>query len=221
MSGYRYRGRHRAPSTAGRTAGRVAAAGAVVALPTVTAGTANAASDSVWDRVAECESSGNWAINTGNGYSGGLQFVASTWAGFGGREFAPAAYQASRAEQIVVAERVLAVQGWGAWPVCSRKAGATGSAATMRTTAPATSAPPATAPRKPPAAVAPQRKPAPSSAGRGRADSRITVHRGDTLGELAARYRVAGGWRALYAANGSVIGGNPNLIIPGQRLTLP
>lgn len=78
---------------------------------------------SVWDRVAQCESGGNWSINTGNPYSGGLQFLPSTWQAFGGNEFAPAAHQATRAQQIVVAERVLAGQGWGAWPACSAKLG--------------------------------------------------------------------------------------------------
>ena len=82
--------------------------------------------NSVWDRVAQCESGGNWNTNTGNGFSGGLQFTPSTWRAFGGTG---EAYNASREQQIAVAERVLAGQGWGAWPVCSRKAHATGYAA--------------------------------------------------------------------------------------------
>ena len=77
----------------------------------------------VWDRVADCESGGDWSINTGNGYSGGLQFSHSTWRAYGGEEFAPLAYQASREQQIVVAERVLDDAGWGAWPTCSRLLG--------------------------------------------------------------------------------------------------
>jgi hypothetical protein len=77
----------------------------------------------VWDDIAACESGGNWSINTGNGYYGGLQFAASTWQGAGGGEFAPRADLASRGEQIVVAERVLDSQGWGAWPSCSRRLG--------------------------------------------------------------------------------------------------
>ncbi|MCS4536434.1 resuscitation-promoting factor Rpf1 domain-containing protein [Corynebacterium sp. HS2168-gen11] len=85
--------------------------------------TAIAAPDSDWDRLAQCEAGGNWAINTGNGFHGGLQFSPSTWRGFGGGEFAPYAYQATREQQIVIAERVLAGQGWGAWPACSRKLG--------------------------------------------------------------------------------------------------
>jgi len=77
----------------------------------------------VWDRLAQCESSGNWAINTGNGFFGGLQFLQATWEGFGGGAFAPRADLASREQQIIVAERVRARQGWGAWPECSRKLG--------------------------------------------------------------------------------------------------
>jgi LysM repeat protein len=78
------------------------------------------ASGSVWDRLAQCESGGNWGINTGNGYSGGLQFSAGTWRANGGTG---SAYNASRAEQIRVAERVQASQGWGAWPACSSSLG--------------------------------------------------------------------------------------------------
>jgi hypothetical protein len=77
----------------------------------------------VWDRLAQCESSGNWAINSGNGFYGGLQFLQATWDGFGGGSFASRADLASREEQIIVAERVRSRQGWGAWPECSRKLG--------------------------------------------------------------------------------------------------
>jgi resuscitation-promoting factor RpfA len=114
----------RPDSRKGRNLLRLAVAGAVVVgIPLTVAGTANAAPASVWDRVAQCESGGNWQINTGNGFSGGLQFTPSTWRAFGGTG---AAHQASREQQISVAERVLATQGWNAWPVCSRKAGAVG-----------------------------------------------------------------------------------------------
>jgi len=77
----------------------------------------------VWDQIAQCESGGNWSINTGNGYSGGLQFLHSTWRAYGGTQYAPLAYQATRAQQIDIAERVLADAGWGAWPTCSRRLG--------------------------------------------------------------------------------------------------
>jgi len=84
---------------------------------------ASAASTGTWDRVAACESSGNWSINTGNGYYGGLQFTQSTWEAYGGLKYAHRADLATKAEQITVAERVLAGQGPGAWPVCSVRAG--------------------------------------------------------------------------------------------------
>ena len=87
---------------------------------TATRSAAAPASGSVWDRLAQCESGGNWGINTGNGYSGGLQFAPGTWAAHGGTG---SAHNASRAEQIRVAERVKASQGWGAWPACSAKLG--------------------------------------------------------------------------------------------------
>jgi hypothetical protein len=77
-----------------------------------------ASADSVdWDAIAQCESSGNWAINTGNGYFGGLQFLPSTWRANGGTGMP---HNASREEQIRVAENVLRTQGIGAWPTCGR-----------------------------------------------------------------------------------------------------
>lgn len=82
------------------------------------------ASGSIWDRVAACESGGNWHINTGNGFYGGLQFTYSTWLGYGGGAYAPRADLATRDQQIAIAQKVLAGQGWNAWPVCSYKAGA-------------------------------------------------------------------------------------------------
>lgn len=81
------------------------------------------ADGSVWDTIAQCESTGNWAINTGNGFSGGLQFTDSTWQAFGGGEYASQAWQASREQQIAVAQKVQAAQGWGAWPACTAKLG--------------------------------------------------------------------------------------------------
>ncbi|CAN5848431.1 hypothetical protein BH10ACT9_BH10ACT9_33070 [soil metagenome] len=114
-------GRHRKPTTSATKVAKVAFTGAVIGGSGLAlAGQANAAPDVEWDAVASCESGGNWAINTGNGYQGGLQFAAGTWSGHGGGEFAPAAHLASKEEQIAVAERVLATQGKGAWPVCGR-----------------------------------------------------------------------------------------------------
>ncbi|MCK5753666.1 MAG: transglycosylase family protein [Mycobacterium sp.] len=79
-----------------------------------------------WDSVAKLEAGGNWAINTGNGYAGGLQFSPSTWNGAGGGQYAPTADKATREQQMEVANRVLGTQGWGAWPVTSKEAGVTG-----------------------------------------------------------------------------------------------
>jgi len=80
-----------------------------------------------WDILAQCESGGNWATNTGNGFGGGLQFMHqrtySTWLSFGGGEYAPHPWDATREQQIDIAERVLASSGWGAWPGCSRRFG--------------------------------------------------------------------------------------------------
>lgn len=88
-----------------------------------TASAAAVASGSVWDQIAQCESGGNWSINTGNGFTGGLQFVDSTWLGLGGGVYAPQAYLATREQQIAIAEKVQAAQGWGAWPACTAKLG--------------------------------------------------------------------------------------------------
>ncbi|AKK10642.1 transglycosylase family protein [Corynebacterium uterequi] len=131
-----------------------AAAGATLAV--LASPLASAAPDHAWDSLAQCESGGNWHINTGNGYHGGLQFHPTTWHAFGGGEFAPTAYQATREQQIIVAERTLAQQGWGAWPACSAKMGLRGYGVTLRNqpVAPAASAPAAsTAPSNPAAAL--------------------------------------------------------------------
>ncbi|MFG1673433.1 transglycosylase family protein [Micromonospora sp. NPDC049282] len=170
-----------------------------------------------WDAVARCESGGNWHINTGNGYYGGLQFSRGTWNGHGGQRYAARADRASRSEQIAVAERVLDGQGIGAWPVCGRKAGWSGrKAGSSRTHAGKESG--STASRK-----APTTKRATSSGGERRgapATGAYLVRPGDTLSEIAAAKHVAGGWRALHACNRGVVGDDPGLIFPGQRLRL-
>ena len=194
----RYRGRHRAPSSTGRAIARTAVAGAMAGTPLLAlTPAANAASDSTWDRLAQCESGGRWDINTGNGFHGGLQFTPRTWSGFGGREFAPVAYQASRQEQIIVAERVLAKQGWNAWPVCSRKVGARGEAASQRD-----------APVRQVRAAS-----APATSGS------YVVKSGDTLAKIASANNVDGGWKAIVKKN-PALAGNPNAISPGQKLTI-
>ena len=112
-------GRHRKPTTSAVNVAKIAVTGAVIGSGSLAlAGQAGAATDGEWDRVAGCESGGNWAINTGNGYQGGLQFSSGTWSSHGGGEYAPAAHLATKEEQIAVAERVLATQGKGAWPSC-------------------------------------------------------------------------------------------------------
>lgn len=114
-------GRHRkieAPSSRS-TAIRIAVTGAVLGgSGGMLAAHAGAATDREWDLVSYCESGGNWSINTGNGYQGGLQFAPATWSAYGGGQFAPEAQRATKEQQIAVAERVLAGEGRGAWPVC-------------------------------------------------------------------------------------------------------
>src|SRR5436309_12877986 len=128
MRAARYRGRHRAPSTTSQVLTRTTVGATALALPVVglapaLTGSADAATETQWDNVAKCESGGNWHINTGNGYYGGLQFAQHTWLSFGGTHFAPRADLATKAQQITTAEHVLARQGWGAWPVCSHYRG--------------------------------------------------------------------------------------------------
>jgi len=186
----RYRGRHRAPTNTGRLLARTAIAGAATVAPLAAAPAAHA-EGTVWDKLAQCESSGNWAINTGNGFGGGLQFTPSTWHAFGGEGRAE---DASRVEQIVVAERVLAKQGWGAWPACSRKLGLSG-----------TPAPIGKAPEAKPATA----KKVTSAAG----PNTVTVRAGDTLGKIAKAHGTT--VAALVAANGIA---NPNALSIGDVL---
>ncbi|MBO1332105.1 transglycosylase family protein [Streptomyces sp. VRA16 Mangrove soil] len=200
------RGRHRRyqPSRVNRASLTVTVGGAGMAIPLIGAGTAQAADVGSWNKVAACESSDNWSINTGNGYYGGLQFTSSTWAAYGGRAYAPRADLATKDQQIAVAEKVLAGQGPGAWPVCSQRAGLTRTpAAPVRTV---TDVKPETIPQ--------------STASKGRPEM-YTVVGGDTLSGIADARKVSGGWARLYAANRDVVGGDPDLIVPGQRLTLP
>lgn len=130
-----------------------------------------------WDCVADCESGGRWAVNTGNGFYGGLQFWQPTWEEYGGLLFAARADLASREQQIRVAEDVLGAQGWEAWPACAKRYGLAGRMHAVRA--------------------------------------------GETLVSIAARRRVAGGWRALYEANRGVIGERPERIAVGTLLALP
>ncbi|MEU4267347.1 transglycosylase family protein [Streptomyces sp. NPDC026092] len=129
-----------------------------------------------WGCVAECESSGRWHINTGNGFYGGLQFWQPTWEEHGGLKYARRADLATRQQQITIAEEVLRTQGWGAWPVCSKRYGLSGRA--------------------------------------------HVVQQGDTLSKVAKRFGIAGGWQALYKANRSVVGADPNRLMVGTMLRI-
>ncbi|WP_031486220.1 transglycosylase family protein [Streptomyces bicolor] len=184
-------------------------------------GNAAAADNGVWDRIAQCESGGNWHINTGNGYYGGLQFAASTWRAYGGTAYAPTADQATKAQQIAVATKVQRAQGWGAWPTCSARAGAYGSAPAAPATGSAASSSTKAAPSDNEAAPSnPARTPERSSGHTTRGSSRgdYTVREGDTLSGIAARHGTT--WQRIFAANKAVIGGDPDVIVPGQRLEL-
>ncbi|NUR82000.1 MAG: LysM peptidoglycan-binding domain-containing protein [Dermatophilaceae bacterium] len=202
-----------------RIAGVGIAGAATIVGGITTAGSAKAAS--VWDRVAACESSGNWSINSGNGFYGGLQFVQSTWAGYGGRAYAPRADLATKGEQIAIAQRVLASQGPGAWPVCSQRAGLTraNGGATATPVSRSTVRKPIAA-KKPVAKKVVKKKSYASPAANTGTGARIIVRSGDTLGKIAARHHVAGGWKALWRANAGRVS-NPNLIFVGQALRLP
>jgi resuscitation-promoting factor RpfA len=194
----RYRGRHRAPTNTGRLLARTAIAGAAIGAPLAVAPAASAETGgTVWDKLAQCESSGNWAINTGNGFSGGLQFTPGTWRAFGG---VGVAHHASREQQIAVAERVLAEQGWGAWPACSRKLGLRGKPAPIHA-----------APQARPSTTA---APVPSG---GPGDT-VTVVAGDTLSSIASAHGIAGGWTALRDVNPNLR--NPNVLSIGTVIRL-
>ncbi|MGW2043727.1 transglycosylase family protein [Streptomyces sp. NPDC001858] len=112
------------PATALRSSlALVTAITAGLACPLLLTQPASAASVATWEKVAECESSGNWSINSGNDYYGGLQISASTWAAYGGHDYASNAHLATKKQQILIAEKILAGQGAGAWPRCGAIAG--------------------------------------------------------------------------------------------------
>ncbi|MGX9890986.1 transglycosylase family protein [Streptomyces sp. NPDC002276] len=225
------RGRHRRyqPNRINRSSLlTVTAGGAGLAIPLVGAGagSAQAADVSTWNKVAACESSGDWNINTGNGYYGGLQFTQSTWEAYGGTAYASRADLATRDQQIAVAEKVLKGQGPGAWPVCSVRAGLTrggdtpdihvGGTKTTDTAKSKAEDAKAQTVKRSVKDVQPQTTPQ-SRAG---TVEMYTVVRGDTLSGIAETERVDGGWHGLYAENRTTVGDDPDLILPGQRLNL-
>lgn len=207
------------------------AAAATLSMP------AHAATEAQWDAVAQCESGGDWSINTGNGFSGGLQFTASTWAANGGTGN-PA--NASKAEQVRVAENVLATQGKGAWPVCGVGLGAaspqqsTPAAQTQQVEAPKAQAQAPVQQAAPAQQAAPVQQAAPAQTQYTApaqteqvapaqtqytaAAGTYTVQAGDTLSAIAAAHGVS--WETLADANASTVS-NPNLIYPGQVLEIP
>ena len=222
-------------STAARrgvTLAAVSAATLALSATAANAATPTATSASTWDALAQCESGGNWSTNTGNGFSGGLQFTPQTWAAFGGTG---SPQNASRAQQIAVAEKVQASQGWGAWPACSAKLGLNGGGG-----APAPQILPQSAPVQAPVQAAPVQAPvqtapvaqapvaevaqAPVQARHAAAiavsGETYTVQDGDTLSKIADKLGIHGGWQHLADANADTIS-NPNLVFVGQVLQLP
>ncbi|MFK0063450.1 transglycosylase family protein [Streptomyces werraensis] len=302
-------GRHRRPRQAPALLVAAGVTGSAIAIPLLGAGAASAADGETWDRVAECESGGSWSQNTGNGYYGGLQLTQDDWENYGGLEFAPSADEASRNQQITVAERILADQGVGKWRACGLLTGlnqdtaspnvdpgvpdgtdrddsgtggtgtpsgspesgdssaspspsaTSGSSGEVKSGADAgaSASPSASASATPEgdesdksgqstgsSAVTESedsgsgRHRGPSaqedatadagtpSSGRhaspsvdtpaGIADDRYTVQNGDSLASIADSLALTGGWTALYVENQQVIGDDPDLILPGQRL---
>ncbi|WP_426404688.1 transglycosylase family protein [Streptomyces sp. R-07] len=224
------RGRHRRhqPSRINRASLTVTAGGAGMALPLIGAGAAQAASLDVWEKVASCESSSSWHINTGNGYFGGLQFSQSTWERYGGTHYAPRADLASKDQQIAVAERVLKSQGPGAWPSCGpRSEPARGGEAPDVTPRRATAAEPTGGGNAVRTASLPGQRLLTEQAASGASPTTVptvremyTVTPGDSLSKIAVEEHVRGGWQRLYETNRRVVGDDPDLILPGQRLTL-
>ncbi|WPP30313.1 transglycosylase family protein [Streptomyces sp. CL7] len=298
-------GRHRRPRQAPALLVAAGVTGSAIAIPLLGAGAASAADGETWDRVAECESGGSWSQNTGNGYYGGLQLTQDDWEGYGGLEFAPSADQASRNQQITVAERILADQGVGKWRACglltglnqdtaspnvdpgvptdadredSRTGGtATPSGSPESSDSSASPSPSATSGSSekekgeastgasPSVSAAPEGDESDKSGqstgssaateseetGPGRhrgpvaqedeaaddvtppsgrhasrsvetpagiTDDRYTVQTGDSLTSIADSLALTGGWTALYVENQQVIGEDPDVILPGQRL---
>lgn len=234
------KGHRRVPMTARIVAG-VGVVGAGIAAPLMATGSASAASVSTWDRVAQCESSGNWQNHDsgGNGHYGGLQFSPSSWAAAGGLKYAPRADQATKDQQIAVAEKLLAMQGPGAWQ-CASAGGLTsgGPAANVNPASGSTSATSTQAAAKQAKPQVQQQSTATQQQTRqavqhntaravnhaaaqpqaATASGGYTVAAGDTLSSIAKSHGVS--WQKLYDLNKDTVGGNPDLIIPGQHLDL-
>ena len=203
--------------TAARRGATIAAVSAAGLALSATAASA-ATSTSTWDALAQCESGGNWSTNTGNGYTGGLQFSDSTWAAYGGTG---SAANATREQQIAVAEQVQASQGWGAWPSCASQLGLSGgggATAVAPQSVPVESVPAVQAPavEAPTDAVAASQHAAPVAL----SGETYTLEAGDTLSTAAEKLGIEGGWQSLADANLDTIA-DPDLVFEGQVLQLP
>jgi len=209
------RGTQRKQSSAARTIAKVAVAGIIAGAPlALGVGTASAQGMD-WDALAQCEASGNWAANTGNGFYGGLQFTQGTWNANGGSGN-PA--NASRAEQIRVAESVLRTQGSNAWPSCSKRLGAyVGKSAP----APKQAQPQRKAQPQQRSTAAPvQQAPVVALPGsKTNPNGNYEIKAGDTLSKIADDNKVAGGWQAIVEKNKDFLT-NPDLIFPGAKILI-
>ena len=190
----------------GRRTAQFVLVGAMAAAPVaIGAGVANADTTN-WDQLAQCESGGDWSTNTGNGFSGGLQFTPSTWKAFGGKG---SAHHASRSEQIAVAERVKAEQGMNAWPTCSKKTGNTSSKANSGSSSKSGSS---SSSKKKSTETEAIKAPTPSAVAPAGA---YTVVSGDTLSSIAGSHGVS---VAQVAQRNGIT--NPDVLAVGQQLAL-
>ncbi|WP_406366292.1 transglycosylase family protein [Streptomyces sp. NBC_00645] len=226
------KGKHRRPNKATRVATLAGVTGVAIAAPLMAAGNASAATASEWDAVAQCEAGGNWSINTGNGYYGGLQFSASTWAAYGGTAYASTADQASKSQQIAIGEKVLAGQGKGAWPTCGvglssaayggdtstpSTPSSSSSSGSQSTTTTRTTEQPASRSAERPAAQKTVTTPTGKKVKKG--DGEYKVVKGDTLSSIAEKKHVKGGWQKLFKLNKDIVA-DADFIYPGQQLHL-
>jgi len=203
-----YRGKHRKASAATRHIARVVVGGLAVGAPLAIAATPASASPN-WDAIAHCESTGNWSINTGNGYYGGLQFDKRTWQAYGGQGLP---HQASKAEQIAVAEKLYAARGASPWPHCGKKGGSSASYKSKNTQG-AKKAPAKQKSTKP----AQQSAPVVAGVAKSNPNGDYTVAAGDTLSKIAQQLNVQGGWAKLHELNKDFIS-DANLIVVGQKI---